>query len=220
MPAIHLLLETSGRAGRVGVAVDDGIVAMAQLDEARRHARDLASTIERLLGEAGGTAKDLAGIAVSIGPGSFTGLRVGITTAKALAYAVGCPLVAVPTFLPIARQAAFETVDVISDGLQKHVYCQRFVHGVPASDLRIRPVEFWIASLSPTVAVSGPAVAMFDAVIPAECPRVEESLRMPTVEKLFAASRTIAPLTLDELFTLEPLYLRGSSAEEAASKNR
>ena len=92
-----LIFETSGRVGRVGVAIDGQVVADAVLDETRRHARDLAATTGRLLSETGLTPNTVRGVMVSVGPGSFTGLRVGIMSAKAFAYATGSGFVAVPT---------------------------------------------------------------------------------------------------------------------------
>ena len=75
------------------------------LDESRRHARDLAPAVRDLLAEQGWPARSLEAVIVSRGPGSYTGLRVGIMSAKTLAYATGCALLAVDTFAVIARQA-------------------------------------------------------------------------------------------------------------------
>ena len=98
MPNYRLILETSGRVGQVGLARGDVLVRVAMLDATRRHARDLSSTVGRLLAGENLTARELAGIIVGIGPGGYTGLRVGVMSAKALAYATGCRLIAVPTF--------------------------------------------------------------------------------------------------------------------------
>ena len=119
MSETWLLLETSGRGGRIGVAVAGRVVRSANLDAARRHNRDLAPAVAALLPSDG-----LTGVMVSVGPGSYTGLRVGVMSAKALAYATGCRLVAVPTFHTIAEQTPPEatTVEVIADALQGQVY--------------------------------------------------------------------------------------------------
>src|SRR5205807_5119629 len=99
-----LILETSGRVGQVALARGPIILRTRQLSETRRHARDLAPAVAELLAAEGFTPRDLQGIIVSRGPGSYTGLRVGVMSAKALAYAVGCSLVAVDTFAAIALQ--------------------------------------------------------------------------------------------------------------------
>src|SRR5581483_928797 len=100
-----LILETSGRAGWVAVAAGDSLLRSRQLDEARRHARDLAPAVCELLDAAGWKPRDVHALFVSRGPGSYTGLRVGIASAKVFAYATGCALIAVDTFSAIASQA-------------------------------------------------------------------------------------------------------------------
>lgn len=72
------------------------------------HGRLLAGAIDRLLGDAGWKIADLEAIAVSIGPGSFTGLRVGLALAKGIAMAREIPLIAVPTLAALAAQAPLE----------------------------------------------------------------------------------------------------------------
>ncbi len=99
-----LILETSGRIGQVGVASDGNLLAFRRLDEARRHARDLAPAVAELLSQQHWQPCDIHAVIVSQGPGSYTGLRVGIMSAKAFAYATGCALLAVETFSAIALQ--------------------------------------------------------------------------------------------------------------------
>ncbi len=220
-----LLLETSGRGGRVGVAAGGRVARAADLDPARRHNRDLAPTAAALLAADGINPAELTGVMVSVGPGSFTGLRVGVMSAKALAYATGCRLVAVPTFHAIAEQApaAAAVVDVISDALQGLVYAQRFrridaERWWPADELRIEPAAAWAARLSPDVWVSGPGVEVYERLIPAAVPRVPAADRMPGLEAVLRVGLRLAPLTPAEVMRLEPLYLRPSSAEEKAAK--
>jgi tRNA threonylcarbamoyladenosine biosynthesis protein TsaB len=220
-----LVLETSGRGGRVGVAAGGRVVRAADLDPARRHNRDLAPTVAGLLKAEGVRPADLAGVMVSVGPGSFTGLRVGVMSAKALAYATGCRLVAVPTFRAIAEQAPAEAavVSVISDALQGLVYAQRFrridaEHWEPADELRIEPAAGWVKRLTADDWVSGPGVDVYDRAIPAAVPRVPSADRVPGAEGVFRVGSRLPPLTAQEVMRLEPLYLRPSSAEEKAAR--
>src|SRR5690242_19383342 len=92
-----LALETSTLAG--GVALMDGerLVAEYVLDVGVTHSERLLAVIDRVLADARWAPRDLEGLAVSIGPGSFTGLRVGVSTVKGLAWALGLPIAAVPT---------------------------------------------------------------------------------------------------------------------------
>ena len=194
----HLLLETSGHGGLVGLVRDHAVVQAAALDESRRHARDLAETVRQLCTAERITPKSIASVVVSLGPGSYTGLRVGLASAKAFAYAVGCPLVAVPTFSAIIEDACktLSVADIAADALQGAIYLQRF-HVVdyewqPADILRI------VEAKSHTL-VNG----VHDA--------------RPTLSGLWWASLKVTPLTREAFFNIEPLYLRGSSAEEKRS---
>ncbi len=91
------------------VALSKGSVLLEYLDmeEGMNHAALLAPAIERLLQSASIRPSDLDAIAVCSGPGSYTGLRVGSSTAKAMAYSLGKPLIAIPTLQALA-QAAFD----------------------------------------------------------------------------------------------------------------
>lgn len=219
-----LILETSGRGARIGLARNGALKHTAELDAARRHAREMIPTIGAMLSAEALRPADLTGIAVSRGPGSYTGLRVGLATAKALAYATGCQLRAVDTFAAIAEQAPADAhhVWVVADALQRQVYVQRFVRmpagWLPFQELRIVPVEEWANKLATGIHVSGPGATVYADAIPQSCVLVPEADREPRVESVFAVSRGLEPLSREELFGLEPLYLRGSSAEEKAKE--
>lgn len=221
-----LVLETSGRAARVGLARDGVVRHAAELDAARRHASEMIPTVEGLLKAEGLRPADLTGVMASRGPGSYTGLRVGLATAKALAYATGRQLRAVDTFAAVAEQAPVEaqSVWVVADALQKQVYIQRFdrtaAGWVPFQPLSIGAVDEWLNWLPAGVHVSGPGVAAYADSIPQHCVLVAEADREPRIESVFAVGLRLTPLTREELFALEPLYLRGSSAEEKANAAR
>src|SRR5947208_1983541 len=112
-----LILKTSGRAGQVALAEGETLLGLRRLDEARRHARDLAPAVAELLAARGWAPRDVRGVIVSRGPGSYTGLRVGVMSAKAFAYATGAVLLAVDTFVALALQAPGEVaeLDVLAD---------------------------------------------------------------------------------------------------------
>jgi tRNA threonylcarbamoyladenosine biosynthesis protein TsaB len=220
-----LLIETSGRVGKVGLARGGAVARAADLDASRRHARDLAATVDAILKAEGLRPADLTGVAVGIGPGSYTGLRVGLISAKALAYALGCRLVPVPTFAAIAERAPAEAghLWVIADALQGQLYLQRFARDSvgrwqPTDELRIDRAEDCLPRIAPGTWVSGPGVKAYADRIPPANPVVPEPDREPSVESLLRAVQGVAPVSRDKLFHLEPLYLRGSSAEEKAKQ--
>src|SRR5207244_11681605 len=94
--------ETPTRGHRVAVLDGRRVVARADRDAEGAHAKWLVPTIDRVLASGGVTLADLKGLAVSIGPGSFTGLRVGLATMMGLRLVTGLPLAAVPTLEAMA----------------------------------------------------------------------------------------------------------------------
>jgi tRNA threonylcarbamoyladenosine biosynthesis protein TsaB len=222
-----LILETSGRVGRVAVALGPDLGEVRTLDETRRHARDLAPAVAALCKARGWAVRDLDGVIASIGPGSYTGLRVGLMSAKALAFATGCRLIGVQTFAAIARQSpsGVDRVAVIADAQQQHVYAQvwqRTGDGWSAiAPLAIRPFADWLANLHEGVWVSGPAVRLYESQFTDRNPRVPAEFREALPESLLELGllRWRAG-EADDVHALEPLYLRPSNAEENWDKRK
>jgi tRNA threonylcarbamoyladenosine biosynthesis protein TsaB len=216
-----LILETSGRVGQVALAAGTRLLGMRQLAETRRQARDLAPAVAALLSEHGWQPGQVQAVVVSRGPGSYTGLRVGVMSAKAFAYAAGCALLAIDTFAAVAAQAPANVarIDVLADAQQDKVYEQGFVRrpaGWQANTLlAIRPFDDWLARRDATAWVTGPGLRKWEERLPADVPRVEMAQREPRVESLLhlGLARWQAG-ECDDLWGLEPLYLRPSSAEE------
>ena len=218
-----LILETSCRVGQVAVALGDRLLGVRRLDEARRHARDLAPAVRDLLADQQWQARDLHGVIVSRGPGSYTGLRVGIMSAKTLAFATGCALLAIDTFAAIAHQAPAQALclDVLADAQQDKVYVQRFARNSETEPLQaqtplaIQPFADWVKTLDPSVWISGPGLQDKESRLPRGQPVVSAEAREPRAESLLILGLDrFKKGEGDDLWTLEPLYLRPSSAEE------
>jgi tRNA threonylcarbamoyladenosine biosynthesis protein TsaB len=216
-----LILETSERVGQVAVALNDRLLGLRRLEEARRHNRDLAPAVRDLCAEQGWRVRDLGAVVVSCGPGSYTGLRVGVMSAKALAYATGCALLSVETFHAVAAQApaVVNRLDVIADAQQGHVYVQSFLRGGealrPAAPLRIQPLGDWLAQRPVDAWVGGPGLAVYADRLPVGTPVVAKELWLPQAESLLRLGwgRYVRG-ERDDFWSLEPLYLRPSAAEE------
>ena len=103
---IVLALESATELAGVALADDDGVIATATTVRGRRHAETMAPAIEWVCAHGGLALGDVDVVAADIGPGLFTGLRVGVATAKALAFALGRPAVAVTSLEVLAQQAA------------------------------------------------------------------------------------------------------------------
>ena len=100
-----LLIETSTALCSVALAIDGQVVATRESDQARSHAAMTTPFIKELLDSRGMLATDLDAVCVSAGPGSYTGLRVGVSTAKGICFATGIPLLSVDTLEILYHQA-------------------------------------------------------------------------------------------------------------------
>lgn len=217
-----LILETSCSVGQVALAQGTKVLDVRRLDEARRHARDLIPNLAELLQVQGWKARDLDAILVSRGPGSYTGLRVGIMTAKTLAYATGCALLGIETFAAIARQAPPEArqVDVIGDAQKDKIYVQRFVRGnmlepwQAHAAVAIQALSAWQETLAKDAWTSGPGIKGKEEQLQGRL-LVEPLCRDPQVDSiLHIGLERWQRGEKDDIYTLEPLYLRPSAAEE------
>ena len=103
---IVLAIESATELAGVALADDDGVIATASLARGRRHAETLAPAIAWVCTHGALELADVDAVAVDVGPGLFTGLRVGVATAKALAFALGRPAVGVTSLEVLAQAAA------------------------------------------------------------------------------------------------------------------
>jgi tRNA threonylcarbamoyladenosine biosynthesis protein TsaB len=117
-------IETSTKTGSVAVISESEVIAQYSLNIEVTHSERLMSTVDRVLKDTGITMSRIDGFAVAIGPGSFTGLRIGISAVKGLALATGKSVAAVPTLLAMARNlpyAAFPVCPML-DARKNEVY--------------------------------------------------------------------------------------------------
>jgi len=117
-------IETATKTGGIALLSDKGVIAEYTLNIEVTHSERLMATVDRVLSDTGITLADVDGFAVSIGPGSFTGLRIGVATVKALAFSTGRPVAAVPTLMALAWNiaAAAHPVCPLLDAKKKEVY--------------------------------------------------------------------------------------------------
>src|SRR5690606_26392897 len=126
-----LCIETSTDVCSVALTAGGAVVAAAEIREAQAHASRLAPLIQEVMAAAGIGYGDLSAVAVSKGPGSYTGLRIGTSTAKGLCYALNIPLIGIGTLDLLAWQGITST-DVdretllcpMIDARRMEVYCQ------------------------------------------------------------------------------------------------
>jgi tRNA threonylcarbamoyladenosine biosynthesis protein TsaB len=223
-----LILETSCFVGQVALASGNQVLALRRLDEARRHARDLVPALRDLLQAQGWKPGDLDAVIVSRGPGSYTGLRVGLMTAKTLAYATGYRLLAIDTFAAVALQAPGDAlrVDVLGDAQQDKVYVQKFGRDRPGGEwhtvmpLTIQNFPDWLATVAEDTWISGPGIRGKEERLSGHR-LVEANCREPLPQSLLHLGlERYQRGEGDEFWSLEPLYLRPSAAEEKWAARR
>jgi tRNA threonylcarbamoyladenosine biosynthesis protein TsaB len=259
------LFETSSYGGGVAIAEDERILAERRLDPQRKHARDVAPAFDDLTRGLGLHPRSLDLVLVNIGPGSYTGLRVGLMSARTLAWATGAQLVGVDAMSALAASAlrlaeAGSTgaiaagsnaerpgfarpnrIRVIIDGQRGLVYAADLSPGDGRPDalasggdpkggacpwmsairdldansaVRILPATEWAAELVPGDLVTGPALDRYESLLSAEIPRTSASERQPDLPGLLSVGLArYRQGRRDDPMTLEPLYLRASSAE-------
>ena len=131
-----LAIDTSAGTSVAVVDRDAGILSEASEADTRRHAEVIGTLIRTALDVAGIAVTDLSGVAVGMGPGPFTGLRVGIAAARAFALGIGRPVVPVVSHDAVAFGLA-EPVLVVTDARRREVYWSTF-SGTDAEGLPIR----------------------------------------------------------------------------------
>lgn len=208
-----MLLAFDTATAQVSVAVHDGsdVVAERVSEQAMKHGEHLAPLIAEALASAGATVSDVTGIAVGVGPGPFTGLRVGLVTARTLGLALDVPVHGVCTLDVLAAEAVASGAVVgdflvATDARRKEVY----VAGYSAEGTRLsgpdvlRPAD--AASLRPVV---GEGAVLY----PADFPHAVGPVR-PNAGWLarLVLSGTVEPLDP------EPLYLRRPDAVATAAR--
>lgn len=127
-----LAIDTATR--QAGIALYDGargLIAEHNWHSANRHTEELVPAIAQMLGQAGAAPRDLTAVGVALGPGSFTGLRVGLAAAKGLALARGIKLLGVPTLDAVAypHQAQPAPVVALLQAGRGRVYWAAYAHG-------------------------------------------------------------------------------------------
>lgn len=112
-----LNIETSGSVCSVALTKDGGVDFHIESDKGMKHAECLAPYVEKCMAELTRRDEGLDAVAVSIGPGSYTGLRIGLSLAKGLCFAKDLPLIGVPTLQILAVKAMFSNMELQGDEL-------------------------------------------------------------------------------------------------------
>ncbi len=221
-----LALETSGSLGSVAITTDGVVVAHDAFSHGLKHAAEMIPRIDAMLRRVGWNPADLREIYVSVGPGSFTGLRIGITLAKTLAFTTGATIVAVPTVEVLAHNAPPEARDVlvVLDAKRDQIFTARLRRDDPAGRWHMAEPAH-LDSLPNILRQSPRPVWLIGEGIPYHrkfLPPDDASVRITDVETWRARAEIVATIGyrmaregqfLDPR-ELIPLYIRRPEAEE------
>lgn len=220
-----LALETATVVSGVAVATETRL--LSEVTVARlTHSETLQSHVALALEMAGVSRREVEGVAVSLGPGSFTGLRIGLSAAKAMAYAWGVPLVGVPTLAALAAQfpAPGVRVAAMMDAQKGNVYTAMYewreARPVEISPLAVSPLAEVVAQCA---AIEGTVILTGDAAQKKLAGRrdLPANVRLAPPDMILPRAAAVARLGLQEVaagrcgsvMDMAPLYIRRSEAE-------
>lgn len=220
-----LAIETATVAGSIAIVDDSaGLIGEVRMDVKVVHAERLMPSIEWLLKASGIQINDIDAYAVSIGPGSFTGLRIGLSTAKGFSYATGKPVVPVPTLDAFARTLPFCSYIIcpMLDARKNQVYAAfyKWNNGVCnkiMSETAISPAEL-LNKLSEPAVFMGDGVKIYGKLI---SDTLQDKAVFAPASRMSPSASTVGEIALENLkqgivtdpVSLVPLYIRRSEAE-------
>ncbi len=217
---VSIAIETSSRAGGVALGRGGALVRAEAFDAGGRHAVQLLCRLEALLAAEGLRPGDLEEVYISAGPGSFTGLRVGVTVARTLAQAVaGMRCVAVPTALAVAENAAglaWTHLAVVFDARSGELYAQQFRRGdgeiAPASAPAVMTEAEFLAAAPRPVLLVGEGLAHHD--LTADGVEIADAaFHVPTAGGVWRVGRRMAARgQCADYHRLLPIYTRRPEA--------
>jgi tRNA threonylcarbamoyladenosine biosynthesis protein TsaB len=219
-----LAIETSSRLGSVALAEDGNTLAQDTFPQGLQHAARIIPAIDALCRELHWTSTDLREIYVSAGPGSFTGLRIGITLAKTLSLATRAALVAVPSVRVLVENAPpdAKNVIIVLDAKRDQIFTASFTRA-PDGWTELEPAHLGtlpaILAKSPRpVHLIGEGIPYHRKFIPQNDPQIfltEESQWRPQAKIVATLGWQMARANkFTDAMHLRPIYIRKPEAEE------
>lgn len=211
-------IETSTRAASVAVISDEKVLSEVIQEGSAAHSETLQVQIEEVFKNSGAEEK-IDAVAVSIGPGSFTGLRIGLAAAKILAYAWQIKIIGVPTLQAMSYNFSTESVTVLPmlDAQKNRAYVQQFKNCSPQTELEVKPIAEIVTSareIEGEVFLCGDVLHKIKIDLPENVKIAPITFRMPRASNVALCGKNLLDLgKVDNLMNLEPLYVRRSEAE-------
>ncbi|MFD1001806.1 tRNA (adenosine(37)-N6)-threonylcarbamoyltransferase complex dimerization subunit type 1 TsaB [Ohtaekwangia kribbensis] len=227
--ALILSLETSTTVCSVALHNNGKLVASAEMHKEQSHASKLAVLIDQVVKLADIPMSAIQAIAVSEGPGSYTGLRIGVSTAKGLCFALGIPLLSVSTLSLLAKQIQLKAIldnawlCPMIDARRMEVYCQIFdseINVLRPIEAKVIDEESFRESLSDhKIIFFGDGAAKCKSVITHSNAFFISDI-VPSAKELgFLASEKFSRNEFENLVTFEPFYLKEFLIKKPADKD-
>ncbi len=222
-PVKILALDTSTAHGTVALLQESELLEQVDLDPGRRSAQTLVPTIQQLLKQHEWKPQQVELVAVAVGPGSFTGLRLAVATAKVFAYAVEAEVLGINTLEAIAWGgiAGSGTLHVGMDAQRGEVFAARFVRKEETAPwqmtggVELLARQRWLEQMAPGDLVAGPVLQQLQESLPEQVTPVPQELCFPQAA---AVGRLAWHLwqqgQRQDLWGLLPQYYRPSAAQE------
>lgn len=220
-------IDTATMVCSVGLAGQDRIIAEVTVHTRQTHSERLMPMIRQMIADADLTPQDLSGIAVSIGPGSFTGLRIGITTAKSMAFALDIPVAGISTLEALAAQFPYcgylirPVIDAQKENVYTALYCTDAGYPQRLGDIEVMSMR----SVAQHIQTCGQRVIVTGEIVPfgEQLATLDDGALVYPAQALYRMPRgaVIAELGLRRLLagqgedpgSLTPFYLRRPEAE-------
>ena len=217
-------IETSTPQTSVAIGSEQGVIASALVSRGASHNEFLLPAVRFCLEQVGLGFRNLGGIAVSLGPGLYTGMRVGVATAKALAQSLSIPIVGMASLDLLAYEVRYSSKGIcaVLDARRSEVFTA-FYRASPGGIQRMSPyrvekpdqLAVGIASRPEEVLMIGDGALAYQDIFEEIGPVVE----VGTMSHAFPNARALVELALprmyredfDSLYALKPLYLRRSA---------
>jgi len=219
-----LTMDTSNKTLSVALVEDNSVISSFILNIKKNHSITLMPAIDRLFKAVAWTPQQVEKIVISAGPGSYTGVRMAVTTAKTLAYTLNKPLVAISSLALLAQNAYFfeGLIVPLFDARRDNVYAgvYRFINGKLAASVEDSHISFsnLLASFTPKerILFLGEDVEKFQVKIKSILPQAliceNANLNIPHAANLALMSQEAEPIK--DIHAFVPWYLKRVEAEE------
>lgn len=216
-----LAIDTATKAASAAIVSSEGVLGEIGLNIGKTHSQKFLPSVELLLGLCDMTLADMDGFAVTVGPGSFTGVRIGLATAKAWSYALKKPVIGINTLDALAGNGDCRYICPILDARRNEFYTCLYEHGQPVWDYQaLSPLALveQLGAIEDKVEFVGDAVSGYQEFFKE---RLGAKAYFPESARQVFMAASLGAMALAKLeqgagvtaLEIQPFYLRASEAE-------